>query len=125
MLAANGDPVMRTNGLPTIGNGNFRVGLEGAPPAAIASLLFSTAQGSVPIAGPCVLQIDPTQGLPALFGFTSAIGSRIEPVPIPNDLGFVGLQLFGQWAVLDAAGTPVPGLPGLSGTRGGRFVVGL
>jgi len=121
----NGVPNMRTNGLPTIGNQLFRVGVEGAPAGVIASLLFATAAGSVPIAGPCVLQIDPTQGLPALFGLTNANGSRNEPLPIPNDLGFAGLQLFGQWAVLDPAGTPVPGLPGLSGSRGGRIVVGL
>lgn len=122
---SNGVPTMRSNGLPTIGNGNFRVGVESCPAATIATLVFATAPGSVPIAGPCVLLIDPTQGFPALFGVTNAIGTRIEPLPIPNDLGFVGLQLFGQWGVIDAQGTPLPGLPGLSASRGCRIVVGL
>jgi len=87
--------------------------------------VFATAQGNVPIAGPCVLLIDPAQGLPALFGTTSSTGTRVEALPIPNDAGLIGLQLFGQWGVIDPLGTPVPGLPGLSGSRGCRLVVGL
>lgn len=122
---ALGVPTMRSNGRPTLGNANFRVGVEDCPPATLATLVFATAQGSVPIAGPCTLLIDPTQGFPALFGTTNANGARNELIAIPNDTGFVGLQLFGQWGVLDPQGTPLPGLPGLSASRGCRLVVGL
>jgi len=120
----NGVPTMRSNGLPTLGNATFRVGVDDCPAATLATLVFATAPGNVPIAGPCTLLVDPAQGFPALFGTTNALGARIEPLPIPNDTGFLGLQLFGQWGVLDAQGTPVPGLPGLSGSRGCRIVVG-
>jgi len=62
-------------------------------------------------------------------GFGNRIGThfsvRIEPLPIPNNPAFVGVELFCQWLVEDAAGTPLPGFLGLSTSRGGRVHVGL
>lgn len=121
---ANGVPGMRSNGLPVLGNAGFRIGVERCPAGAVAALLCSLAPGTVPIAAPCILQLDPASGLPALFGLVQSNGTRSEPVPIPNQAGLVGLQLFAQWAVLDPLGTPLPGLPGLSGSRAARIVVG-
>jgi hypothetical protein len=121
---SNGVPGMRSNGLPRVGNSSFRIGVDHAAQNAVAALLVSGAPGNVPVAGPCALQLDPAFGLPALFGVTNGAGARQEPLAIPNAAGFVGLQLFAQWAIFDALGTQVPGLPGLAGSRGGQLTVG-
>lgn len=121
----SGIPGMRSSGLPTLGNATFRLGVDRSPPGAIVALLLSLGSGNTPVAGPCVMQLDPVLALPALFGVTNPIGSRQEPLPIPSSPSYAGLQLFGQWAVVDPLGTPAPGLPGLSGSAACRLRVGL
>jgi hypothetical protein len=120
-----GVPNIRSNGLPQPGNNMFRVGVEHAAPSALAALWFSTATALLPIAGPCSLAVDPATGLPVLIGFTSPNGSHNEPVPIPAQPSLVGAQMFCQWLVDDALGTPLPGLQGLAASRGARVHVGL
>lgn len=120
----SGVPNLRGSSLPIVGNAGFRIGLENALPGTLAMLLFSTAPAAVPLAGPCVLHLDPLQGLPGSWGLVQTNGSRAVPLPVPADPGLVGLQLFLQWGVLDPAGTPLPGLPGLAASRAARLVVG-
>ena len=68
--------------------------------------------------------VDPAAGLPVLVGFTSGIGTRIEPVPVPNVPTLAGAQLFIQWLVNDGAGAALPGFAGLAMSRGGRVTIG-
>jgi hypothetical protein len=120
-----GVPNLRSNGVPSLGNLNFRVGVENAAPSALVALWWSSAAATLPITGSCQLLVDPAPGLPVWPSFTSALGVRIEPLPIPNNPALMGAELFCQWLVEDAAGTPLPGFLGLSTSRGGRVHVGL
>lgn len=120
-----GVPILRSNGVPSLGNGNFRIGVEDAAPQALVALWWSSASASIPIAGSCNLLVDPAPGLPVWPSFTSPNGTRIEPLPIPNQPVLIGAELFCQWLVEDAAGAPLPGFLGLATTRGGRVHIGL
>lgn len=120
-----GVPGMRSNGLPTLGNAGFRVGVEHAAPVALAALWFADAAVQLPIAGTCSLLVDPGAGLPVWFSITSAAGTRIEPLPIPGSPSLANAELYCQWLVEDGAGTPLPGLLGLATSRGARLVLGL
>lgn len=120
-----GVPLARSNGAPTVGNANFRLGVENAAPSALTALWFGYAAASLPIVGPCTLAVDPSGGLPVWLSFTSPAGTRIEPLPIPNLASLIGSELFCQWLVEDAAGTPFPGFLGLAVSRGARIHIGL
>jgi hypothetical protein len=120
-----GVPAMRSNGIPTLGNLNFRIGVERAAPLALAVLWFSDATASLPIAGSCALQIDPAPGLPAWISITNGNGARIEPLPVQNDVALLGAQFFCQWLIDDAAGAPLPGFLGLAVSRPATFTLGL
>jgi hypothetical protein len=120
-----GVPIFRSNGLPQLGNLNYRVGVEDAAPNALTVLWWSSATASLPVAGACSLQVDPTLGLPTWISITSPNGTRIQPLPIPNQPTLIGLDLFGQWLVEDAAGTALPGFAGLAMSRPARVHVGL
>jgi hypothetical protein len=120
-----GVPLLRSNGLPALGNANFRVGVESAAPSALAVLWWSSAAAALPIAGACSLMVDPAPGLPVQVSFTTPAGARSEALPIPNSLALVGAELFCQWLLEDAAGTALPGFLGLAMSRGGRVHIGL
>ncbi len=120
-----GNPQLRSNGQPHLGNAQFRVGVENAAPLALTVLWFSNAAAALPIAGACSLLVDPAAGLPVWVSFTNAAGVRIEPLPIPNQVALLGSELFCQWLLEDAAGTPLPGFAGLAASRGGRIHIGL
>jgi hypothetical protein len=117
-------PGVRHNGLPSLGNATFRLGVDAARPAALAVLALSFGQASLPFTGPCTLLVDPLRGLPARFGVTSPGGTRSELLPIPADPAFTGLQVFGQWGIDDPAGAPIAGLAGLAASRGVRLTIG-
>ncbi len=120
-----GVPLMRSNGPPQLGNSTFRVGVEQAAPSALAALWFSDATAQLPVAGPCALMVNPAAGLPVLLGVTSPAGTRNENVPIPPQPSLIGAELFCQWLIDDALGTPLPGLQGLALSRGARVHLGL
>ncbi|MBL8755621.1 MAG: hypothetical protein JNK15_20160 [Planctomycetes bacterium] len=120
-----GVPNLRSNGVPSLGNLNFRIGVENAAPTALAALWWSDAVAALPIVGGCALLVDPSPGLPVWPSVTSPAGLRIEPLPIPSTPGLVGVDLYCQWLVEDAAGTALPGFLGLATSRGGRVHVGL
>jgi hypothetical protein len=120
-----GVPVMRSNGVPQLGNANFRIGVESAAPQSIAALWFSGATAQLPIVGSCALLVDPSMGLPVWLSVTSSLGVRIESLPIPNVPSLAGSQLFCQWIIDDAQGTPLPPFLGLAMSRGARLTLGL
>lgn len=120
-----GVPTFRSNGLPQLGNGNFRVGVEHAAPSALAVLWWSSAVATLPVAGNCSLQVDPAIALPVWVSLTSAAGVRSEPLPIPNQPALVGFDLYGQWLIEDAAGVSLPGFAGLAMSRPARVHLGL
>ncbi|MSR40137.1 MAG: hypothetical protein EXS02_15040 [Planctomycetes bacterium] len=123
-VGSNGVPRLRNNELPRLGSANFQIGIEQAPPNAFVALWFSTAAAALPISGNCSLLVDPAAGLPVMLSFTNNIGTRIEPLPIPNQPALAGAQLFAQWLVNDAAGAPLPGFLGVAVSRGGRATLG-
>jgi hypothetical protein len=120
-----GVPELRTNGLPRLGAQGFRVGVEHAAPNALAVLWWSDAAAALPIAGTCSLLVDPAAGLPVWIGVTSGAGTRLEPLPIPNQPALTGTVLRCQWLVDDAAGAPLPGFLGVAASAGGRLHLGL
>jgi hypothetical protein len=120
-----GVPTARSNGLPTLGNASFRVGVEDAAPSALAVLWFSDAAAVVPIAGACNLLVDPSAGLPVWLAVTSPAGMRNVPLPIPSTPSLAGSELRCQWLIEDAAGTALPGFLGLAVSRGATIHIGL
>ena len=116
---------MRSNGVPQLGNLNFRIGVESAAPQSIAALWFSGAAAQLPIVGSCALLVDPSTGLPVWLSVTSPLGVRIESLPIPNVPSLAGAQLFCQWIIDDAQGAPLPPFQGLAMSRGARLTLGL
>lgn len=124
-MGSVGVPAMRSNGLPTLGNGNFRIGVEQARPSALALLCWSTAPANLPLAGACSLLIDPTPALPVWPSIISPSGTRAELLVIPNQPTLIGAELFAQWLIDDPAGAPLPGLLGIAASAGCRLRVGL
>ncbi|HLQ36935.1 MAG TPA: hypothetical protein VK348_03980 [Planctomycetota bacterium] len=120
----SGVPAIVANSLPTAGNLGFRVGVESAAPGRFALLLLAAAPASIPLVGRCTLLVDPQQPFPGFAVVTSVLGRANVPLPVPNDPGLVGLQVFGQWGIDDAAGTPWPPLAGLAASRGARIRIG-
>jgi hypothetical protein len=110
---------------PSLGNLDFSIRLQAAAPLRPASLLLSGAGAAIPVAGACVLLLDPLQSLPPLFATTNAAGRAQALLPVPNVPAFAGLTVFAQWAVDDPAGTPLPPFGGLAGSGGGRIHVGF
>jgi hypothetical protein len=122
---AAGVPEIGTNSLPVIGNLGFQIRLSGAAPNRAASLLLSGASASIPVAGACVLLLDPLQSFPPLFAATNGMGRAAALLPVPDVPEFAGLEVFAQWAVDDPAGASLPPFGGLAGSAGGRVRVGF
>ncbi len=120
-----GLPGMRNNGVPSLGNANFRIGVENAAPSALAVLWWSDAAAALPLAGACSLLVDPAAGLPVWITATNGSGVRIEPLPIPNVLTLIGAELRGQWLIEDAAGAPLAPFLGVAASRGAWLRLGL
>lgn len=88
---------------PVIGQ-SFATVLGGADPGRPGGLFVSfPGAAPVPIGGGCTLWVDPANpGLLAPF-LTSALGTWSLSLPVPPDIGFVGVRYRLQAAVLDAA----------------------
>jgi hypothetical protein len=119
-----GVPSMVANSRPTLGNLGFRIGCENLAAGQAAMALLSLAAANVPVAGPCVLLIDPLAGAQTVFATATASGRASIALPVPAQPVLAGLDVFAQWAVFDAGGTPFPGLPGLAASSGGQVHVG-
>jgi len=100
-------PLLGNVGLPILG-GSYDVTLDDAAPSTAAFMLVGLSDQSfqgtalpapIPGAPGCDVQASPhsTQLI-----FTSAAGTASTNLGVPNTLSFVGLELFHQWAVLDA-----------------------
>lgn len=104
--------------LPRLGDTNFRIELTRALPWAGAVVLVGFA-GMPPAS--CGLLIAP----PLVAGptqLTSGAGIASLTLGIPNQPSIAGAELFAQWAVIDPAGTF---LPGIAVSDGLQFRVGL
>jgi hypothetical protein len=104
----SGGPVQRIrSGVPTPGNAQFSLMLDGAQPVSTAILGVSRAYTAP--SGLCQLSIDIAPHnliLPSgTFGFTQtdSVGHASVPLPIPPDPGLVGTALYAQWAIMDAS----------------------
>jgi ELWxxDGT repeat protein len=88
-------------GAPRIGNADFGISLGNARPVAPAILLLDLTSMPLQIGG-CTLFVLP---LVTFGAVTDAVGSARFPLPLPDDPSVVGVDLFGQWAVVDPAGS--------------------
>jgi hypothetical protein len=113
---------MGGSGTVALGSTNFAFELSQAPGTSIAALfggLSRTASAfgalPLPIGGGCSILASPD----ASVGFvTTATGTVTQPFAIPNSPTLSGLDVFFQWAVLDAAsGSPL----GITVSAGGAL----
>ncbi len=106
----NASPALGNNGLPQIG-GSYDVTLSSAAPSSGAFILSGFSDqisNGTPLPAPlpnapgCSIYASPdvTQ-----FMFTSGNGTASSQFSIPNSPSYAGLELFHQWAVLDAVNT--------------------
>lgn len=104
--ACGGTMAIGATGMPSIGSGNFSIGLTQANPSAptLFVLGLSDQLGGVlplPLPSGCPLLVSPDA---TAFHLTSAQGTATQPLPVPNQWALAGLILFGQW--LQAPGLP-------------------
>jgi hypothetical protein len=95
-------PVIAPRGTPPeprLGNGNFQVGVHDARGFSAAVLLWSPTP-SLP--GACQLQIGAILHLQATL--TTHAGNGAIKLPVPNAPNLLGVEIYQQWAVLDAGG---------------------
>lgn len=117
------------NGLPTLGNAGFQLGLVDGPASSLAILAlggsryFASGLGlALPLdlqglgASGCDLLVDPQV---LLAKVTNPAGGATQVVPIPATPALAGSEFVAQWFVADAGVGPL----GLAGTAGVAFVV--
>jgi serine protease len=96
-------PLISTNGgTPTVGEAGFGLKIRQAAPAAMAYLVVSVAQVSLPFKGGLLL-VDVTGPHAQWLRTTDGLGSAVVALPISNNPALIGLQLFSQWLVQDGA----------------------
>lgn len=107
-------PAMGGSGTVALGSPNFAFQLTQAPPFALAVLiggLSRTTSGlgplPLPIGGSCLLLASPD----TTNGFLTTVGGTVTmPFPIPSSPTLSGLDVFFQWAIVDAASSSPLGL---------------
>jgi subtilisin family serine protease len=105
-------------GVPKVGNASFSVTLRRAAGSSAAAFVLGFAQASLPFKGGLLL-VDlsaPSYILPVT---TSAMGNASVPFAIPADPALAGLELDGQWLVIDAAA-----VAGISMSPGLQILIG-
>ena len=86
-------------GLPTVPNPTFSLTVEATPAApAASSVLIGVNSASIPVLA-IELLVDPFQ--PLLTASLASSTSMTLPLPIPNDPGFLGVELYLQSVHLD------------------------
>jgi ELWxxDGT repeat protein len=101
-LGALGAPRSGAQGLPTVGNTAFALTVDRALPNAPAFLELSVASTNIAI-GACRLLLT-LPLIDAAARFTDGAGVASAVLPIPASSYLAGLNLFFQWAVVDAGG---------------------
>lgn len=114
----NGLPAARFQSLPKIGAQTFAIACERGLPSALCVAMLGVTQLNAVLPGGCFLYVDP---LIQLFTVTDTTGFATIGLPVPDETRLIGLDLLGQWFVLDAGGQ-ILGL--VSASDGFRFVVG-
>ncbi|MBL9076210.1 MAG: hypothetical protein JNL08_01820 [Planctomycetes bacterium] len=111
------------NGVPSLGNATFSIGVRNAVPTSFAVLAIGADRAATsagvplpldlqPIGAPgCKLLVDPA--VLALWP-TNVFGDADQPLPIPSNPAFAGIEWSGQWIVPDPLVAPL----GLAITRG-------
>ncbi len=108
-----------SGGAPSQDDPGFAITMRGGRPSSVAYNLLSLGALNAPFEGGTLL-VDlslPSASVAAIA--TSANGAATRPLPIPDDVIFVGVQAFSQWIVVD-----VDGPAGFSFTDGLDLIVG-
>jgi len=113
-----GIPAARWHSLPKIAAATFTLAAERGAANALTVAMLGVTQLAAPLPGGCFLYVDP---LIQLFTVTDQDGFAAINLPLPAETRLLGLDLVGQWFVVDAGGQ-ILGL--VSGSDGFRFVVG-
>ena len=96
-------PTIGAVGLPRIGNAAFAVDVTDAAPNALTVANVGFGPSNLNLFGCPLLIQAPLIGLGSAT--SDATGAATVAFPIPNDPGFVGVALFGQFVVLDPGAT--------------------
>jgi hypothetical protein len=113
-----GLPSARAQSLPKIGAQTFAIACERGLANALCVAMLGATQLAAPLPGGCFLYVDP---LIQLFTVTDVTGFAAIGLPIPPETRLIGLDLVGQWFVIDAGGQI---LNLVSASEGFRFIVG-
>jgi hypothetical protein len=105
-----GTPVISANGTPSIGGGNFSLGLTGAMPSSSAVPIWGFAPGSTPFGGGTLCIGGTVTRGPA--SITDALGATSFSVPMTGTM--IGQTFYYQWWFRDT-GFVAPNNMGLSG----------
>ncbi|MEZ5962819.1 MAG: right-handed parallel beta-helix repeat-containing protein [Planctomycetota bacterium] len=88
--------------LPQLGSATFALAFEGAQPGAPAVFALGAVPLDVPLPGGCRLLVDM---LLSLGSAADATGTGTVPLAVPDARELVGASLYGQWFVVDTAGS--------------------
>lgn len=105
-------PNVLTNGVPWLGNPDFRIGVQQTVPGTVAVLFVSAAHAQIPLGGGCTAWIDfnapnlllPVPGISTTIT-TNAIGGGFLTFAIPNVPAAAGASVYAQWLVADPQGS--------------------
>jgi len=84
---------------PVIGNSGFGITLRQALPSQPAWLVAGFHEVQVPLPIGCSLGVNPVA---VAVPWTDTAGNAMQPIPLPNDPGLIGLRLYCQWMQLEA-----------------------
>lgn len=100
-------------GASYIGNGNFKLEVDGAAANALAVLVIAPARSNVTVGGVNFL-LDLSGPFLQVYTNTNSDGDATVAAPVPNDPSAIGQTLAVQWFVQDAGASAF----GLSASRG-------
>ena len=101
-LGSVGFPKIAAIEAPELGNTGFGVGLSKARASTPCALFLNNARLDVPIGGGCTIY--PAIPVISVSSSTNPSGDASIALPVPNVPANVGVQLWFQWAVIDAGG---------------------
>lgn len=116
---AAGVPQLTTSGLPVVGRSRFSFDCTGGLPGSFAIVAVALTSADIPLPGGCRIRVDPGTIVYAPGAALSATGFASLPLPIPPDLGLMGVTLHAQGGVGDAS-MPL----GIAFTGGLQLIVG-